>query len=218
MRLRHVLLGAAAAVALVASQASAASLLNVRAVGTVSGFDGSGLLGLAGANYVNASFLLTSTLDLTRGVRDVTANRDQVYGFPPNAPGMATIKAGGNISTWGSAFSAISTYFIGSDSDVYVSFQNQLGVSDVTVHAGRHDLSFTSLNSLPTTNLCIGSAACNVTIINYGATGSGVTYVVGNLSSLTVSAAVPEPNAWALMIAGFATAGFALRRRRRVFA
>lgn len=38
----------------------------------------------------------------------------------------------------------------------------------------------------------------------------------GDLSITPVGAAVPEPQSWALMILGFATAGAALRRRRGI--
>lgn len=47
-------------------------------------------------------------------------------------------------------------------------------------------------------------------------TVSGDVYVVDNVVSGTALGAVPEPASWALMIAGFAMVGFAMRRRNKV--
>jgi hypothetical protein len=46
------------------------------------------------------------------------------------------------------------------------------------------------------------------------ANGPGNLFIPGDLGSLTVTAAVPEPGTWAMMILGFAGIGFMAYRRR----
>ncbi len=218
MRLRHILFGAAAVAALVASPASAASLLNIRATGVVSGYDYAGVLGAPGAIYTNSSFLLTSQFDLTKGNRFISAQYDYVNGYSPAQPGKGTSQTGGNTAAWGNYFSILSVYHDASGSGPYsqlfANFQNGSSNIDLFVSVQRADLTLNSLNAVPHGNLCAGAISCQLLVRHPGNSSAFIT----DLTSLTVSAAVPEPSAWALMIAGFATAGLSMRRRRRVIA
>lgn len=61
-------------------------------------------------------------------------------------------------------------------------------------------------------NIPIFSGVQNVLTIRYTARGSGS--YGGDLNFTPLSAAVPEPMTWVMMILGFAAVGFAMRRRQ----
>lgn len=74
--------------------------------------------------------------------------------------------------------------------------------------------SFTSLSSLGTINFAGGNVS-SITLASKSFVGNAFHSFDGESFTLSgdVNAAVPEPSTWALMLAGFAAIGFAMRRR-----
>jgi hypothetical protein len=103
--------------------------------------------------------------------------------------------------------------FPGADQDPDLLFLEIFDASDVSL--GRVELAIGPQEPLMRT-LSVSAASRDIRYAVFGAAGDGLSSVYAD--NFTFDTAVPEPAAWALMIAGFGIAGSALRRRGRALA
>lgn len=197
------------AAGLVATSADAA-ILFIHAVGTASGVDGDGVLGLPGATYDQTPFDLTATIDTSTAER-LFQNHGAVDrytdGFATSgSPRITTggLKADPQFNLW-----EVETHQFANASTVFVvRWDNFLfgPQRSIQINAEVNGL----LNSpfrLLGTDLCAKAILCGG-----GVSGIGSSTVVDiRLNSFIVGGAAPEPASWALMILGFGLAGAGLR-------
>jgi hypothetical protein len=171
---------------------------------------GAGLNAPSGSNSINANgFNAQATDYLTFGldiVSGFTASVDQILiGTRSSGTGPGSINLLASLD--GGAFMTVATFAQRGTNDLY------------------QNLTFNALNA--TTSIVFRLAAANQTSANGGTVASGGTFRVQNYVSggtntpmsingtvAPLAAAVPEPATWALMILGFGTVGYAMRRRK----
>lgn len=158
-----------------------------------------------------------------------------IYDTPPN-PGFADplaeydheeiLRFGGNLASLGSAFRYEGSLMPGLFGDVILTdlvsgrlFYFDPDDATAETPATLHELMLT-LDGLPTTMRGReGYSSSNRVDLRLGRDGDGELYLIskgdGAIYRL-LSAAIPEPGSWTLMLAGFAAMGAALRRRRSV--
>jgi hypothetical protein len=180
----------------------------------LTGHDLGGLILTPGVYKFDTSALLTGTLTLN---------------FANNPGGYFVFQIGSTLTT--ASGSSVNVLNGGADSGVYWDVGSSATLGTTTTFAGNilADQSVTLNNSARI--LCGRAIALNAavtmdtnTISSNCAGGGGYDSGRGDFGSQgfsgsgAASGPVPEPAAWALMLAGFGAAGAALRRRRAAFA
>lgn len=190
-----------------------------------------GALAIEGTNF---GFNFNPTIDRVR----IVSNTDNNYVFNPNdgsltsAPTTSTLayaagdaNAGTNpgvtaaaytTSTFGAAGSTTQLYVIDTDADVLARQNNNGGVLNTVGSLGTNLGSRTSFDIVG--NDAIAQNGTNVYRVNLG---TGALTSIGrtdrSLFGIAIAnSAVPEPESWAMMLAGFAVVGYAMRRRQTV--
>jgi hypothetical protein len=148
--MNRVLLGTICALML--GSAAEAAVLTVYASGSISGTDTAGLLGAAGEVYDSDLFTLSATLDLANATgSDNLALQEYVFAYNPPL-GLATVNAGGNLTSWGTAFTGVQLNWNAVVSELQMPFQNTLGSSYVQLDVQTNSV-FTSIADIPSGNL-----------------------------------------------------------------
>lgn len=215
MRMRSITGGLAAAFAL-STAASAATLVTIHAEGTATGH-----LASLGVIYPNPEpITMDATFDLSKGTRTTNAIVDRIEGSGANSPGEADVSifSFGMLADtgWGNPFASMSFLTAPTYSTLSINLMDPTTDRVLYLLINRPGSLFTSLDTIPTGEVCAGATICIGGIVdpdgdtvgnNLGASWSTVTFSV-------TDTAVPEPATWALMILGFGGAGAALRRSK----
>lgn len=210
---------AAVAVVSFAAPAGAATLM-VTASGTFAGTDANNVLGQGAGQVTDVAFMINYTIDVGNAVRFMSAENDTAgtgaaYGTPTLSFMHLTL-----------GVLDVTLYGDQQDSTLQGPDVVQQWIHESTgrsVYIGASYLAPTlvaDLTAPPAGNLCL-EAIC-YGFVNFGMNLAGtltptsytVTYDVDGTLPPLPGGIVPEPSAWALMIAGFGMAGAALRRRR----
>lgn len=208
------------ALGLVPTAASAAIVTTTYTGVITAGEDASGLLGTVGADLSDLSYQAIITLDtsVNRETPGLDGESDAVYG-----PGIA-----GNSNN---PFVSVAFSVNGSPLLSMPLFDLNYGYVSVGTTIG-HTSGITAPNfwdffaeapgipgSLDTPFSLSPSANSYADLALSDGSGGYSLWLRGNVSSVTsVTAGVPEPSTWALMILGFGSAGALLRRRRLHYA
>jgi hypothetical protein len=216
------LAGACALMLAVAEPASATNLISVTYTGIASEIlDPTGLFGAPRMNF-SAAYVSTYLFDLDKGQHTSTPTYDQVYGgsaFGVESPLLeSTLTIDGHTVHFGGG---------GGDQQFNQthgfteSYASDFGLSGVWSY-NFENIHFDAPYLLTSTFSALGSGEGAFHICQSQAGGCAPVPVIlqGTLApqTISVSAAVPEPGAWALMIAGFGLTGAVLRGRRRSLA
>ncbi|KTT76360.1 PEPxxWA-CTERM sorting domain-containing protein [Sphingomonas endophytica] len=236
MMLKMVLAGTMGmAVAGIAGPAMAAPA-TVTVTGTVlSGFDAVGTFGTAGASLAGLPFSAIFTVDPSRGdTRVQTGTLNYLFGRGAASPVSAALTIGSGTYNFAGSYSGTARATNGAgkggtDSLMYMVEDTNFALSppDNTLFYVSFDTLRDLLGSADFTNASVvnlttaDNAKGDVRITNRNAaTGTYGPTTFADLSVTSIRAqamsAVPEPATWAMMVAGFAVAGVALRRGRRV--
>jgi len=224
----------AAALAMAAPAAAAPATVTV--TGTVmGGSDPAGTFGTAGANLAGQAFSAVFTINAKPDSATVTTgNSAFLFGNGAASPVSAALTIGSATYNFAGSFSGLARaadaagqggtdllYYMVEDTDVsllppgntlfYVGFDT---LRDVI---GKGDYASNDVAGLTLAD----NAKGHVQIANRDAvTGSYGPSTFADLAVTSIraqmAAPVPEPATWAMMVTGFAMAGVALRRRRRV--
>ncbi|MDZ4366468.1 MAG: PEPxxWA-CTERM sorting domain-containing protein [Afipia sp.] len=215
MRMRSIVGGLAAALFL-SSAASAAATLTIHAEGAASGH-----LASFGVIYPNpVPITVDATFDFSKGTRSTNAVVDRIDGTGANSPGDANVSifSFGQMAEagWGGPFAAMSFLDATTSSTFAISMLDPTSDRLLFLIVNRPGDVFTSLNNLPTGEVCSGANSCFGGIVDPdgGTTGNDLQIEWSTVSLSVQNTAVPEPATWALMILGFASAGAALRRSK----
>jgi hypothetical protein len=240
MRLRSC--AAVAALAFAAAQPAAAAIITVTATGTLSsGFDQSGLFGSPNTDLTGAVFSTVYTYDTANGVYEAYPNSEAVSGgihqnntIP--SPGSAVITVNGVTAT--NSGNVGSLLVAGSGNQYWAeviqrSWSDHVTVED-SIDLQGHRPAGTGLfdswhSDCSPDDMCRGSFYFTNYYYNTNP-GSPAYYLFVDTGQFNVDSidvvvsgyggpgAVPEPETWALMIAGFGMAGASLRHRRKASA
>jgi hypothetical protein len=197
--------------ALLTATAASATIMEATYTGVADAglIDDGGFFGAPGADLSGDAFTLSFVYDTTIGVSNSSGENALAGGEAigtPNPTSKATLTIGGVSASFTPDF------FSGVSSSA-TQFSNAFGAGNTEViaffnGAGQHDLT----DSFSVTGSCASCAFIDLS-------GPVLPDTIGvlDVSSLSVSpfaAGVPEPDAWALMILGFGSAGAMLRSRR----
>jgi hypothetical protein len=224
----------AAAMAIAAPAAAAPATVTV--TGTVmSGFDVAGTFGTAGANLAGQAFSAIFTVDAKFGSTTTgSATSAVVFGSGAASPVSAALTIGAGTYNFAGSFSGLARvsdaagqggtdllYYMVEDTDLSL-----MPPGNTLFYAGfdtlRNVIGQADYTSNDVTGLTLAdNAKGHVQIANRdAATGRYGASTFADLAVTSiraqVAAPVPEPATWAMMVTGFAMAGVALRRRRRV--
>jgi hypothetical protein len=216
---------------LIAAHSASATILNVTFHGIVSsGFDGSGEFGVAGSSLTGDRYTTTYRFDDSEGVRTtLPPYLDQVIGGPFD--GHTDPSLGATLTINGHAIS-----FNGADLGLEENYPLGGSVSSYAADLappGQFDAGFIGNSlaapgvpaSLDTAFSAGGTPGVNGFINGFQiANGPGkyeVAFATGFFSpesvAVSVESSVPEPTAWALMIAGFGILGVGRRLSRQSY-
>lgn len=213
----RMLLTAAALALGISSSASAATVFKVHAEGM-----GTGHLASLGVIYPTpTSVTIDATFDLSKGTRTTNAVVDRIEGSD-FGNGDVDLFSFGTLATtgWGRDYSALNFLDAGTTSTFAFTLLDPTGDRIIYLILNRPGDQFTSLDDLPTGEVCAGANACFGGIIGWDGdtTGNNFEITWSEVSLSVENTAVPEPATWALMILGFGATGAALRGRRRAVA
>jgi hypothetical protein len=211
-------LAGAALLPLAGSPASAAVMVATFTGTVASGTDASGWFGAAGADLTGDAFSITYTYDTSRGYEStVPGSSDSVVYVPANPITNIAISVNSidhNLVT-PSGDGLISVGFLGGYLNPRVQFQYTPPGSEWIVQDE-------GALSSPLTSLSQNFSGAITTVANQSLFSEGPTYGVGNvfladqtLSITNISAGVPEPATWAVMMIGLGGIGAAMRSARR---
>lgn len=224
----------AGAAALAIAAPAAAVPTTVTVTGNVmSGFDPAGTFGAAGTSLIGRAFSAIFTIDAKPGsTSNETALSSYLAGRGAASPVGATLTIGSSTyrfagSAGGSAQVTDAAGKGGTDGAFYMVDDTDLSLAppvDTVFYLGvdtlRNVLTRAADGSYAASGLSLAdNAKGHVRIANRDATTGlygATTYADLAVTSIRaqVASAVPEPGTWAMMVAGFAMAGVALRRRR----
>lgn len=184
------------------------------------------------------AFTLTVTIDDSLGDIESYPNGDAIFGLGDQAPMSATFSMGGFSYGFGNASSDFAKGFAGGTDQIYGNanesrqrppmtgdFTNVEGLLAFNLYTAADIFQLRAFGEPVSWSPGVGDVATgHLTLSLQDTSGSPIAYVLGpvrsadltlRFDSVTISgAAVPEPQTWALLIAGFGLAGGALRRRR----
>lgn len=170
---------------------------------------------LPGLLYDGAPIIVDWTFDPSLGNRLTHPTSDAVGGMMGGADVSLELLPA---TDWGTQFSSLT--FVHSPTASYMG----AGLIDGSLSYAlfftiqRSDQLFTSLDILPSGNLCIGATTCEGGIGGpNGPTNDKNVTITWSTVTLT-NTAVPEPATWALMILGFGAAGSMIRLRKGAWA
>lgn len=196
--------------------------------------------GATSAFVFERAFTLTLRVDDSLGAIDTFPDGDAIYGAGPQSPMTATFAMSGFSYDFGNAssdFSKSPDQIYGGASEnrqrppMVGDFTNVMGALDFNIIPGADVFQARSFGEPAQWTRAPGDTASgHLTLALQDTTGTELLYLLGpvrtadldlRFDAFTIAAAqlspgpVPEPRAWALMIAGFGLAGAALRRRQR---
>lgn len=230
--MKRVWVGAIAALTMAVPAAAAPTTVTV--TGTVmSGIDAGGQFGTTGASLAGQPFSAIFTIDPATGSTAIeTATSSYLAGMGATSPISAVLTIGsGSFSFTGSHNGLArttdaagnggtdSTLFFVDDTDLSQK-PNDNTLLSLGFDTLRNVLSAPAFGGIAVSDLSLADNAKGVLKIanRDDSTGAFGTPTVADLSISTIRTSVvspvPEPATWAMMVAGFAVAGVALRRRR----
>lgn len=227
---RGTLLGVTAALALFggALPASALTIVDTWTGTFSSGTDYAGLFGLAGSDLAGTPFTLVSSLNPAKGVFFDGGFGSGLYGgncCGTVSPGGAVLTIKGvSLSIDGQNLADLENYVSGVGTRNMIDDIEQVSTSGATTTFRLASLYSQFSPNVPPTILTPYAGPCGPSCggsVDFETTvGSTTTFdVEGQLdpTRLTVQilSGVPEPGVWAMLFAGFAGIGAALRRRRK---
>lgn len=218
-------MGAVAALTIAAPAAAAPTAVTVTGK-VMSGIDAGGQFGVAGASLAGQPFSAIFTIDPAAGSTLIeTATSSYLAGMGAASPISAVLTIGSASYRFAGSYNGSvrvtdaagnggtdSTQFFVDDTDLS-KMPNDNTLLSLGFDTLRNVLSSPGFGAVAASDLTLADNAKGVVkIANRGAT------TVADLAIDTVRAdvisPVPEPATWAMMVAGFAMAGVALRRRR----
>lgn len=230
--MKRVWVGAVAALTMAVPAAAAPTTVTV--TGTVmSGIDAGGQFGMAGASLAGRPFSAIFTIDQAAGsTLNETATSSYLAGMGAASPISAVLTIGSASFRFAGSQNGLvrvtdaagnggtdSAMFFVDDTDLSQK-PNDNTLLSLGFDTLRNVLSSPGFTAVAVSDLNLSDNAKGVVkIANRDATtGAFGTPTVADLSietiRATVTSPVPEPATWAMMVAGFAMAGVALRRRR----
>lgn len=229
--MKRVWVGAVAALTMAAPAAAAPTTVTVTG-SVMSGIDAGGQFGMAGASLAGRPFSAIFTIDQAAGsTLSETATSSYLAGIGAASPISAVLTIGAASYRFAGSYSGIvrvtdaagnggtdSAQFFVDDTDLSQK-PNDNTLLSLGFDTLRNVLSSPGFTAVAVSDLKLSDNAKGmVKIANRDATGAFGTPTVADLSidtiRATVTSPVPEPATWAMMVAGFAMAGVALRRRR----
>ncbi|MEH3122969.1 MAG: PEPxxWA-CTERM sorting domain-containing protein [Sphingomonas phyllosphaerae] len=230
--MKRVWVGAVAALTMAAPAAAAPTTVTV--TGTVmSGIDAGGQFGMAGASLAGQPFSAIFTIDQATGSTVIeTATSSYLAGMGAASPISAVLTIGSGSYRFAGTHNGLvrttdaagnggtdSTQFFVDDTDLSQK-PNDNTLLSLGFDTLRNVLASAEVGAVTVADLSLADNAKGVLKIanRDGTSGAFGTPTVADLSINTIRASVmspvPEPATWAMMVAGFAMAGVALRRRR----
>ena len=202
--------------------ASSAATYRVTLTGTSETInDGSGVFGTPGATLADSPFRQVFTIRTAGGnVADTPTliSYDSIFGTaPPYAVSGALTINGHTLTTAGLTYSSVSTD--GVDYQITSNDQDGSGgnAKNYNFYLDLNGAGIPATVTQPLT-LMLGGTSGTSAIDNFlvsvtDPSNVGLVSAAGSLNPTSISvASVPEPTAWLLMIVGFGTLGFAMRR------
>lgn len=215
MRMRSITGGLVVAFAL-STAASAATLVTIHAEGAATGH-----LASLGIIYPNpAPITVDASFDLSKGTRTTNAVVDRIEGSNANSPGQADVAVESFHSLadtgWGNPFASMSFLTAPTYSTLSINLMDPTTDRVLYLLINRPGSLFTSLDTIPTGEVCAGATMCFGGIVDPGGDtiGNNLALAWSSVTFSVTDTAVPEPATWALMILGFGGAGAALRRSK----
>lgn len=231
MNPNKLLASAALVVGFAASAPLSAAVVQVQYTGTVSsGFDQTGVFGSANSFLDGSAYTASYTFETTNGIFISNAAHNYAYGgtaYSVASPALSsTITINGNtVSISGNYFGQIFGQNSGTFSQVYHHATDYVTSGSSYYLAQMYNSVFNYSNTLPYS--LTGPLSYSVTagdtsygymsIENYSSSFDGYTeYAYVNLTPdhVTISAPIPEPETYAMLLAGLGLLGFAARRRK----
>lgn len=222
---------------LVAAAPATAQVATISVTGTVmSGADGAGIFGAANASLVGQAFSAVFNIKPDTGATSVTtATLSQLFGNGSASPVDAYLTIGGNTHYFSGMASSSALVQNGAgnggtDKLLYFTDSTDYGINPVKqtlfyvgVDTLRNIIEAADFASYPNVDVTLQDNAKGFAqVANYDkVSGSYGNVTYADLAVKTIGAkvsAVPEPSTWMLMIAGFGTVGYAMRRRKVSYA
>lgn len=230
--MKRVWVGAVAALTMAAPAAAAPTTVTVTG-SVMSGVDAGGQFGVAGASLAGRPFSAIFTIDQATGsTLSETATSSYLAGMAAASPISAVLTIGDASYRFAGSYNGMvrvtdaagnggtdSAQFFVDDTDLSQK-PNDNTLLSLGFDTLRNVLSSPAFGAVTVSDLSLADNAKGVLKIanRDGTTGAFGAPTVADLSVNTISASVmspvPEPATWAMMVAGFAMAGVALRRRR----
>lgn len=222
MRISMSLLAGVLASATIAAPAGAAPTV-VNVTGTVAnGYDTAGIFGAAGASLAGMPFSAIFTIDRQDGdMMTAAPGLSYLYGAGSASPVTAALSIGSGshafMGTRSGSARALDLAGNGGTDALHYMVEDagaaSTGLFYVSFDTLRDVLAAADYRSFGTLALTAADNAKGYAQIGGGGANSYAELSLQTISARTASA-VPEPATWAMMIAGFAVAGMAMRRAR----
>lgn len=230
MKLNKLLTSVAFAASFALAAPVSAAVVQVQYTGTVSsGYDQTGIFGSAGSYLDGLAYTANYTFETTNGYFNGDWYYNQVYGgsaygnLSPALSSSVTIN-GNTIAISGNYFGHIYGHNSGSFSQVYhhaqeyvvtgSGYQQTYSENSIYNNSGTLPMSLTGPLSYALTG---GDYSFGSMGIFESPTGNGYTvytYASFTPDHVTIGAPIPEPETYALLLAGLGLLGFAARRRK----